>query len=236
MKNKLRNSRSYFWKQKLTLIMRTFIFLICTTVFSFSTEKSFSQYPQDLFTNAPKVKLKKGVIKVSTLLKQSFSNADVEFELTSDNKIFIRKKALPDKPKENSSQLQYQISGSVVDENGEPLSGANIIEKGTNNGVQADFDGNFSINVNNENAILVVSYIGFSTKEVSVNESTNLAIVLEESTSGLDEVIVVGYGTQKKSDLTGSVISVSEEDIQSRPVASFQDAIQGRASGVVTIL
>ena len=90
-------------------------------------------------------------------------------------------------------ELQTQISGSITDADGVPLPGANIVEKGTSNGVTADFDGNFTIEVANENATLVVSYIGYATKEIALNGQTTIAVSLEESAAGLDEVVLIGY-------------------------------------------
>jgi len=99
--------------------------------------------------------------------------------------------------------LQKSINGTIVDQEGNPLPGANIIEKGTTNGTQADFDGNFSIKVADDKAVLVISYIGFASKEIAIAETTNFTIALEESTSGLDEVIVIGYGYTKGSSFNG---------------------------------
>ena len=94
----------------------------------------------------------------------------------------------------NDILVQNAVRGQVVDENNIPLPGASIVEKGTSNGVQSDFDGNYNIIVTGENAILVVSYIGFATKEIAVGNQSQLSITLEESTAGLDEVVVIGYG------------------------------------------
>ncbi len=126
------------------------------------------------------------------------------------------------------------INGKVLDESQQPLPGANVLVKGTSNGAQTDFDGNFSI-VANSNAILVVSYLGFVSKEVSVNGQDQITITLKEDVSRLDEIVVVGYGTVKKSDLTGSVSSVKAEDINAVPVSSLDQALQGRASGVSVV-
>jgi TonB-linked SusC/RagA family outer membrane protein len=125
-----------------------------------------------------------------------------------------------------------EIKGTVMDRDGTPLPGASIVEKGTTNGTQSDFDGNFSIEVANSNATLVVSYIGFASKEIPVNGQSNLNVTLEESAAGLDEVVVVGYGTQVKKDITGSVSSISIDDLEALPVANAQQFIQGRAAGV----
>ena len=124
------------------------------------------------------------------------------------------------------------IAGTVSDDKGAPLGGANILEKGTTNGTQTDFEGNFSLQVSDGNAILVISYIGFATKEIPVNGQTNLTVTLQEDAAGLDEVVVVGYGTQAKKDVTGSIASIASEEIEQRPVASVDDALQGLAPGL----
>ena len=124
------------------------------------------------------------------------------------------------------------VTGVVTDNTEIPLGGANVIEKGTTNGTQTDFDGNFTITVSGEDAILEVSYIGFSKKDISVNGESALTIVLEEDAEALDEVIVVGYETIAKKDLTGAVASVDTEKAFLAPTASLDNGIQGRASGV----
>lgn len=123
------------------------------------------------------------------------------------------------------------VSGVVTDESGQPLTGANIIVKGTSTGAQTDFDGNFTLTADS-NATLVVSYLGFVTKEVAVNGKTSLNIQLAEDASQLDEVVIVGYGTQKKSDLTGAVATVSSEEIEKYTYSNPAQALQGRMAGV----
>ncbi|MBD0777821.1 carboxypeptidase-like regulatory domain-containing protein [Maribacter sp. ANRC-HE7] len=98
----------------------------------------------------------------------------------------------------NAAAQNTVVSGSVTDERGTPLPGANIVEKGTINGVTADFDGNFSINLINEQATLIVSYLGFTSKEEMVNGRSKLILTLSESATSLDEVVIIGYGTQKR--------------------------------------
>lgn len=132
----------------------------------------------------------------------------------------------------NVAFIQHSVIGTITDSQGSPLPGANIVEKGTNNGVTSDFDGNFSIDVANENATLVVSYIGFASKEVALNGQASVTVSLEESASGLDEVVLIGYGTQKKSDLTGAVGSVKAEELAERPAASLNQAMAGKVAGV----
>ncbi|WP_197056156.1 SusC/RagA family TonB-linked outer membrane protein [Flavobacterium gilvum] len=134
----------------------------------------------------------------------------------------------------NLTSVQKQIKGKVVDEKGIPIPGANITVKGTNIGTQADADGKFSISVPENGAKLIVSFIGFDSQEVAIGNST-LTIVLKETGQKLDEVVVVGYGTQKKKDLVGSVASVSSKDFKEQAVTNISQILQGRASGVQVI-
>ncbi|WP_432279867.1 SusC/RagA family TonB-linked outer membrane protein [Pricia mediterranea] len=124
------------------------------------------------------------------------------------------------------------ITGMVLDGNDQPLPGASIVEKGTSNGTQTDFDGNFELQVTDENAVLVISYIGFATQEIPLSGQTSITVSLQEDAANLDEVVVIGYGTQKKSDLTGAVGSVKSEELAERPAASMNQAMAGKVSGV----
>ncbi len=125
------------------------------------------------------------------------------------------------------------VSGKVTSsEDGSALPGVNIIEQGTTNGTVTNMDGDFRLNVSSDDAILVFSFIGFLQKEVPVNGQSQINIVLEPDTKQLSEVIVTGYGTQLKQDLTGNIAKVSGEEVQNVPVPSFESAIQGRAPGV----
>ena len=124
------------------------------------------------------------------------------------------------------------VKGQVVDENRVPLLGANIIEKGTSNGVAADLDGNFSITVTNQSSVLVISYVGYKDKEVSVADDLKI-IQLELDDSSLSEVVVVGYGSTKRKDVTGAVASVSAEDMNKGSITNPLQLISGKAAGVV---
>lgn len=123
------------------------------------------------------------------------------------------------------------VQGTVTDEGGEPIPGTSVTVKGTTTGTVADIDGNFSLNVP-ESGVLVFSFIGFSTKEVQITNESVVNVRLSEQLSDLGEVVIVGYGVQRKSDLTGSVSSVGEREIKQVAVASLDQALQGRASGV----
>lgn len=120
----------------------------------------------------------------------------------------------------------------VLDNNGIPIIGANVLIKGTTVGTITDVDGKFSLDNVSETSILVVSYMGYHTLEVSANQPSPIKITLKEDQHALDEVIVIGYGTMKKSDVTGAISTVSEEKLSRQPVANVSSALQGLATGV----
>jgi len=124
------------------------------------------------------------------------------------------------------------ITGTVVDENKMPLPGASILVKGLNIGSSTDFDGNFSLNVPETGEVLVVSYLGYMTKELVISKNLTFNIQLDIDTNTLDEIVVVGYGTQRKSDITGSVTSVKVDAIAVAQNSTIDALLQGRAAGV----
>lgn len=128
---------------------------------------------------------------------------------------------------------QVTIKGTVTDAvSNEPLIGATIIEKGTTNGTVTDIDGNFSFKTENENPTIVVSFIGYLSQEIAYTGQTELNISMKADIAGIDEVVVVGYGTQKKSHLTGSISKVSNEGLDEIPVSRADEALIGKVSGV----
>lgn len=134
---------------------------------------------------------------------------------------------------ETFAQDGTTISGTVVAaESQEPLPGVNIVEKGTSNGTMTDFDGNFSLEVSNPNAVLVFSFMGFRNQEVNVNGRSSMEVELQVDQNALDEVVVVGYGTARRSDLTGSVASISGEQLDEQARASVAETLTGRLPGV----
>ncbi len=126
---------------------------------------------------------------------------------------------------------QMSVTGTITDENGEGLPGATIQEKGTTNGTITDVEGSFSMNVQ-ENAILTISFVGFKSKEVSLNGRSTLEVSLESDVAALEEVVVVGYGTQRKSDLTGTVASVNGDKLKETSAVSVAGALVGKAAGI----
>lgn len=180
-------------------------------------------------------------LKVSVHLKNADINEVLE-QVLPDNyeyKINDRYILINKKKKENTivaspipQQTKKTIQGKVVDTQGEPVIGGNIVEKGTTNGVITDIDGRFSLSVN-ENAVLLVSYIGYVTREVSVRNQSNITITLSEDMQALDEVVIVGYGTQKKEVVTGAITTMKAEDVALSPSGNLAAGLAGRLSGVI---
>uniref|UniRef100_A0AB33IZ21 TonB-dependent receptor n=2 Tax=unclassified Prevotella TaxID=2638335 RepID=A0AB33IZ21_9BACT len=144
----------------------------------------------------------------------------------SNGHIIISKGKIQQSP---SNAQQRQITGTVKDAKGEPLTGATVVQKGTTNGTVTDVDGRFVLNAP-VGSTLLISYIGSNDQEVKATD--NLSIVLTDNVSALEEIVVVGYGTQKKMDLTGSVANIGSKDLANRPVTTLSSAIQGLAPGV----
>jgi len=126
----------------------------------------------------------------------------------------------------------YEIKGTVSDSGGNPLPGVSIVVKNTAKGASSDFDGNFVVSNVSKGETLVFSYLGFTTKEIVINNSNDLIVVLAEDTQSLDEVVVIGYGTQRKKEITGAVSVVSTETIEKLKPTQIEQALQGQVAGV----
>jgi TonB-linked SusC/RagA family outer membrane protein len=170
---------------------------------------------------------------VEDALKACFDKLPLSFTIL--NKIIIVKEKEETPPASNDQQAPVIINGKVTDDTGLPLPGANITEKGTTNTVTSRTDGAFTIKVVNEKAVLVVSFVGFEKKEIPLNGQTNIAITLKPEDSRLNEVVVVGYGAQKKVNLTGSVSTISGDDMIKRPVVNTTTMLEGLAPGVSVV-
>ncbi len=125
------------------------------------------------------------------------------------------------------------LKGTVKDAKGETIAGASVIQKGTNKGSSTNIDGNFSITLSGQNPELVISSIGYATKTVKIGSVTSINIVLQESSSMLNDVVVVGYGTQKKSSITGAISSINNKDFKDQPVSNLAQSIQGKVAGIL---
>ena len=131
-----------------------------------------------------------------------------------------------------SIQSVIKVTGKIVSENREPLPGVTIVVKGTTNGTISDYDGNFILSNVPGDATLIFSFVGMNTQEISVEGKSIINVIMQEETIGIEEIVAVGYGVQKKSDVTGALVSVSSEKLTSRPVTNVFQALQGRAAGV----
>lgn len=126
------------------------------------------------------------------------------------------------------ASAQITVSGNVSDENGEPVIGATVMEALTTNGVVSDLDGNFKIQVKNENSTLKISYIGMITQSIRVGNQRNIKVVLKDESQKINEVVVVGYGHQKKESVIGAISQVNSDDLLSTPTANVTQAIAGK--------
>ena len=161
--------------------------------------------------------------EVSEVLNALFGNTAIGYEI-KDGKIYLFKAA--ERTTALANQQKKIITGTVVDPNGEAVIGANVVVKGTTNGTITDMDGKFSLEVP-EGATLEVSYVGYSNHEIKVGNHTTLSIALKEDSEALEELVVVGYGTQKKVNLTGAVEQVTSEVFDNRSVPNVTQALQG---------
>ncbi len=169
--------------------------------------------------------------KVDATLKLLFKGTDVNY--TINDRIIVL--TTPEVYNTNSERgiQQGSVSGKVTDKDGLPLPGVTVVVKGTTNGTITDMDGNYSISNVPDNATLQFSFVGMLTQEVVVGSQTSIDVTMEFDAIGIEEVVAIGYGTMKKSDLTGSLSSISSKDIRKQPVTNISQALQGRASGVV---
>ena len=166
---------------------------------------------------------------VQEVLDEILKNTGLTFTIEGVNIILSEVKLVLDS---TASQQERKIEGKIIDVNGEPIIGANIVEKGTTNGVISDLQGSFSLNVT-PGVTLVISYIGYVSQELKIGNQISYNITLREDSETLDEVVVIGYGTQKKSDVSGSVTSVSGDKLSKIPTANAEMALQGMAPGFV---
>lgn len=160
---------------------------------------------------------------VSEILNEITKNNNLTYKITGKH-IIITKLS-------SENQDLKKITGRIKDNSGEPIVGVNVVEKGTTNGAITDINGNFSIEVVT-GAVLQISYIGYNTQDIKITDKTSYNIVLKEDVEALDEIVVVGYGTMRKRDLTGAVSQLKGDEIADLPLRSASDALQGKAAGV----
>lgn len=244
------------------LIMRTTIFLLFTCVFCSMAELSYTQnarvtinkrnatikeilneiekqtdylfiYNDEINANE-KVSVKAKQEAVSSVLNSMLKDKDMKYSMEGNHIILsTNKNESPENQIEANTQQQQKkrISGTVLDENGQPIIGANIVEVGTTNGTVTDVDGNFSLNVD-ENATIHISYIGYLEQDINTAGKTSFNITLLEDTQALEEVVVIGYGTARKIDLTGSISSLGGDRLRMKSTPQLSSQMQGQMAGV----
>lgn len=162
---------------------------------------------------------------VAEVLNQMFAGTDIIYAMQGNNILLMQKDAVV-------QQSGKVVTGTIVDPSGMPVIGANVMVKGTTNGTITDMDGKFSLEVGKD-AILVVSYVGYANQEISIGNQKTLSITLKEDSEALDELVVVGYGTQKKVNLTGALTTIGTDDLINVPTASVSQSLAGKLPGLI---
>ena len=210
------------YSQSISLKMNNVSVKKAMTELQTKSRYSFVYIAGDLDTNRT-VSVDAGELKDA--VAQILKGQNVSYEIQGKN-IVIKRGS-----QQVASTKKRKITGTVKDVNGEPIIGATVVEKGTTNGTITDLEGNFTLTINEEGSLLV-SYVGYTSQECPVTFDGKIKVVLKEDSKTLDEVVVVGYGTQRKSDLTGSVGRVNMEDLRNAPNASLTQFLQGTTPGL----
>lgn len=260
MEIKLKSTIFFSGRKLIMIIMRTFIFLCFTTVFGFSPNNMVSQnskikieadkiltvdevfdlimqqtdykfiYQEGIFKDFPKIEVKKGIIRTNKLLELSISGSGLNIEVVQNKTILIKRKQFT---LSEAEEQQQQVSGTVSNQLGFPIPGVTVLIKSTNRGTTTDLDGNYTITVPNQESILVFSYLGFESKEVTVGNQTTINISLKEAVSELKEVTInAGYYKTTQRLATGSISKVTAKEIEKQPVTNPLMALQGRVTGL----
>lgn len=252
-KTKLKKNQKSF---SLKIMKVYFILFILGFCFTLSAVNTYSQTAimtlklsnakvEQFFTEIEKksefvILYKKGIIENKTIsvnskdesieeiLNKALPPLNLSYYINGNQIIVVEKREVP-KVKETVQTPFFDSNGAIVDINAEPLTGVSVIEKGTTNGTITDVDGKFILKVK-PNATLVISYIGFQSKELKA--ATNMKITLEEQATELEDIVVIGYGVQKKVNLTGSVATIGSKDIENRPIQNISSGLQGLMPGV----
>ena len=187
---------------------------------------------------------KKDVVNEDKLITKNFEDAPVEEVLASilgedltwsiQGKMIVISKKETGQNTKVQQQKQKRISGVIKDAAGEPIIGANVVEKGTTNGTVTDMDGKFTLDVQDK-GVLQVSYIGYLTQELSVSGKSSFNVIMVDDSQNLSEVVVVGYGTQKKVNLTGAVSTVKSEMLENRTTSNPVNMLTGQIAGVTIV-
>src|SRR5574344_911367 len=185
-------------------------------------------YRNAVVDNKEDISISQTNASVPTVLNEALKNRSLDYKIVSSKMIVVSDKETSVQPSGKSRKL----SGVVKDEKGEPIIGASVVVQGTTNGSITDLDGHFTLNDVSNAPMLTISYVGFVTQNISTNLKSSIKVQLAEDTKTLDEVVVIGYGTQRKGDLTSSVGSVKKEDFIQGAVKDAGQLIQGKVAGL----
>jgi TonB-dependent starch-binding outer membrane protein SusC len=198
-------------------------------------------YKKNVIDPARKVSLKVEELTIDKVLDKLFMNSDTKYEIVNRQIILTPDRSVKSKPVDIQSVLQLEqpqqkeITGKVTDDDGLPLPGVSVIVKGTTIGTVTNNDGEFSLSIPLNAETLQFSFVGMRTQEVVVGNQTTINVTMVVDAIGIEEVVAVGYGAVKKSDLTGAVVSISKDDLQRSTATSFDQVLQGRAAGVFVV-
>src|SRR6266487_2941763 len=188
-------------------------------------------YNEEAIPNDQKVSIHVEEQPLNTVMRKLLEKTSLTFRVMSNDLVVISTE-VDKEDADQSSPLAVTVKGKVVNSSNQSVVNASVVEKGTNNGTVTNEDGNFTLTVLTEQAVLVISSVGFKTQELSISGRTNITVQLQEVNVQMNEVIVVGYGTQKRSDVTGSVASVPKSRLTELPVTNLLHAIEGSVAGV----
>ena len=187
-------------------------------------------YSENLIAKIKPVSIHVNDASLSSVLDKISANTGLDFSIMADKVIVISEKSA--KKPGKGARLSEALTGTVVDELGEPVIGATVMVKGTNNGIGTNIDGEFSLNNVCEGDIVTVSYIGYEPRSIQIKNANPLRIELKPTANSLDEVVVVGYGVQRKRDVTTSISSIKGDELTDMPANSIEQALVGRMPGV----
>lgn len=172
-------------------------------------------------------------LTLAELLDEILRGQGLSYKIMDRHIAIVSKNGESRVAQQNSNKpAKYEVKGSIVDPNGEPIIGATIVEQGTNNRTITDIDGNFTLKTSAENPMLNVSYIGFTERQIKARAGQNMSIKMQENSQALSEVVVVGFGTQRKSNITDAITTVDTKMLSDRPVTNLSQSLQGTVPGL----
>lgn len=234
------SASTYSQSTKLTMNLHEVSFLEVFRQIEAQSEFVFI-YKNEIIDLNKKVNVKVEGKTVDVILDEVLRDLNLKYEIIKKQIIITPNHSLPEiKPRDvapNMEQPQKKsIKGKVTDSNGDPVPGAAVMVKGTTIGIITDFDGNFTLDVPLDSKILSVSFVGMKPQEITIGSRANFSVVLEEETVGVDEVVVVGYGVQKKESVVGSIVQTTNEQLrQTGNVTDLKQALTGQLPGITTI-